>query len=70
MQSNSCFLKQFFYILSFFKLICLKTRMTSPVKMINLDSNVYEMLINHALSNEKEEVMGMLIGNVSVCYIN
>ena len=32
--------------------------------MINLDSNVYEMMINHALSNEKEEVMGMLLGNV------
>ena len=34
------------------------------VTKINLDANVYEMIINHALSNEKEEIMGLLIGNV------
>jgi hypothetical protein len=34
------------------------------MELVKLDSNVYEMMINHALSNEKEEVMGLLIGNV------
>ena len=35
------------------------------IKKVKIDSNVYEVLINHALSNEKEENMGLLIGNVS-----
>jgi hypothetical protein len=35
------------------------------VSAVDLDVNVYEMMINHALSNEKEEIMGLLIGNVS-----
>lgn len=34
------------------------------VDRVNLDSNVYEMLVNHALSNEREEIMGLLIGNI------
>lgn len=38
--------------------------MASNVKKIKLDANAYEMIINHALSNEKEEIMGLLIGNV------
>ena len=43
--------------------------MSSSIEVVKLDSNVYEMMINHALSNEKEEVMGLLIGNVCCNFI-
>jgi hypothetical protein len=36
------------------------------IETVELDANVYEMIINHALSNEKEEIMGLLIGHVSL----
>ncbi len=44
-----------------------QTRML--VDRVNLDSNFYEMLDNHALSNEKEEIMGLLIENVCFCLL-
>ena len=36
-----------------------------PVSCVNLESDAYLVCLTHALSTEREEVMGLLIGEVS-----
>jgi len=36
----------------------------TKLKQVNIDSNVFELILNHSLLNENEESMGLLIGNV------
>lgn len=38
------------------------------LERVNLNSDVYAVCLQHALSTEREEVMGLLIGEVSTLY--
>lgn len=38
----------------------------SRLSKVYLAADVYSMCLNHALTTEKEEVMGLLIGEVSI----
>lgn len=39
--------------------------MDSPLKLVKMRSDVYMVCLQHALSTENFEVMGLLIGEVS-----